>query len=271
MEIAIMIISIIITSLTIPYIRNMLIKTKFTGENYKGESIPTGMGITFIPVMLINFIILIYFLQEIIDTVLVFLVSISIMAFVGIIDDLLGNRNSSGFKGHFLSFFKGQLTTGFLKAIIGGLIALIISLTYSKTLVEIIVNSFIIALFANLLNLLDLRPGRAMKSYLFLAFLFTLLGITYFCKVILFSIVGYCVGYLPQDLKAKSMMGDVGSNSLGITLGIISVISFSIGIKYIIFSTLLFMHLMAERYSLSKVIENNILLNFFDKLGQNLK
>jgi len=270
-EVFIMITSIVVTNLMIPYITNMLVNTNSMGKNFKGETIPMGIGITFIPIMIVNFIILISFIQDIKHTTLVILTSSSTMAFVGIIDDLLGNRKVSGFKGHFKSFLRGELTTGFLKAFIGGTIALMISLIYSSTFIEIIINTFIIALFTNLLNLLDLRPGRAVKSYLFLAVLFLLLGITYFCRVILFSIIGYCIGYLPQDLKARVMMGDSGSNSLGISLGVISVISFSIGIKYIILIILILMHFVAERYSFSKIIESNIILNYIDKLGQNLK
>lgn len=269
MVILFLFISIFLTYLILPYMMYMLIEAKVMATNYRGENIPIAMGITFVPVMLINSLVILLFYREFYSNLLLFLAAISIMAFVGIIDDLIGNRNASGFKGHFYSFFKGKLTTGFLKAGVGGITALIISLIYSTSFLQVIINASIIALFTNLLNLLDLRPGRAIKSYLVLAFLFFIIGVSGINQILLFSIIGYCIGYLPQDLKAKSMMGDAGSNPLGISLGIISVVNFSMGLKYFLLFFLFLIHLISEKYSLSQIIKNNSFLNYLDQLGRN--
>lgn len=269
MVILFLFINIIITYLIIPYMMHMLIEAKVLAKNYRGENIPIAMGITFVPVMLLNYFILLLFYREMYPILLIFLTATSIMAFVGLADDLMGDRKASGFKGHFYSIFRGRLTTGFLKAWIGGMISLIISLIHSNSISQLIINASIIALFTNLLNLLDLRPGRAIKAYLFLAFLFIVIGISGINQIVLFCIIGYCIGYLPQDIKAKSMMGDAGSNPLGISLGIISIISFSMTIKYFILLLLFLIHLVSEKYSLSQIIKNNSFLNYIDQLGRN--
>lgn len=268
MVIIFLLISTAITYLTIPYIMNMIVEAKLLAQNYRKENIPIAMGITFVPVMLLNFLIILLFYRDEYDVLLIYSMAINIMAFVGIIDDLMGDKNATGFKGHFYSFFRGKITTGFLKAFIGGIISLIISLIYSSSIEELILNSIIMALFTNLLNLLDLRPGRAIKTYLFLGILFIIIGISEINQVVLFSIIGYCLGYLPQDLKAKSMMGDVGSNPLGISLGIVSIVNFSMNIRYLILLILFFAHLISEKYSISEIIKNNSILNFIDELGR---
>ncbi|SDK50343.1 MraY family glycosyltransferase [Natronincola ferrireducens] len=269
MGLMILVISIFFTKIIIFYVMNMLLDGNVVAKNYKGERIPIGMGITFIPVMIINTLLLFFVFYETYTSLMIFFTAITTMAFVGIIDDLIGNRNTLGFKGHFLSFIKGKLTTGFFKAAVGGIISLVISYVYSNTLIELVIHTFVIALFTNLLNLLDLRPGRAIKGYLVIALLFILMGVIGLPRYILLSIIGYCVGYLPQDLKARSMMGDVGSNPLGISLGIIAVTSFSMTIKYLLLAFLIVIHLIAEKYSLSNIIKNNVLLNYIDELGRN--
>ncbi|AKL95317.1 glycosyltransferase [Clostridium aceticum] len=267
-SIIVMLVSIFITKITLPYMRHMFLKANVVAKNYKGDRIPIGMGITFIPVMLMNFLLILLFFKELSEVIFIFLAGITTMGFAGIIDDLIGNRTASGFKGHFSRFLKGELTTGMLKAGIGGMIALLISLLYSSGVIEFIVNAFIIALFTNFMNLLDLRPGRALKAYLLMSGIFILIGITDTIGLILFSIIGYCIGYLPQDLRAKSMMGDVGSNTLGITLGIITAVSFSMEIKFVWLIILLLIHMISEKYSLSKIIKNNYLLNYLDEFGR---
>ena len=60
---------------------------------------------------------------------------------------------------------QGQLTTGALKAIFGGLIALLLGF-YSRTWPDCCINGLLIALMANFANLLDVRPGRTGKFYI---------------------------------------------------------------------------------------------------------
>lgn len=271
MDIIIFIISLLVTIMTIPFTKEMLLSANITGKNYKGDIIPVGMGITFIPVIIINAIVFNYLFgndSNIQQLLLVFLTGIMTMAAIGLIDDLIGNRDTLGFKGHIKSLLKGKLTTGGLKAIIGGLIALLIGGLFSFHIVEIVVNALIIALFTNLINLLDLRPGRALKGFLSISILLIIIGLAMEVRIILVSIIAYVIGYFPQDIKARSMMGDVGSNTLGITLGIVTVISYTMATKYIVLGLLVLIHIITEKYSLTEIIKKNSILNFLDELGR---
>ena len=63
-------------------------------------------------------------------------------------------------------------------------------------------------------------------------------------------------------------MGDTGSNVLGISIGMLISFGypFNIRLGWLIFVVI--MHIFTEKYSLSKIIEKNKLLNFIDKLGR---
>ena len=98
---------------------------------------------------------------------------------LGLIDDALGSRVDRGFGGHLRTLAQGRITTGMLKlvgisaaSLVAGAImsgfapwgrqgpespALRIGLT--------LLAGAAIALTSNLVNLLDLRPGRALKGY----------------------------------------------------------------------------------------------------------
>ena len=253
----------------IPLFKNLLIDSNVLRPNYKKDMIPVSMGIVFLPMLIINSIILAYFTNNFkhILYIFIFLFGLVSMFFAGILDDIIGNRDVSGLKGHFKSLLNGKLTTGGFKALFGGFIGIVISISISKNIYDIIINTLIIALSTNLMNLLDLRPGRAIKGYLLIstALLFTLGEYT---KNLLLLILPNVVAYFKQDLKAKAMMGDTGSNVLGISIGILFVMGYSLKVRLIWLAFLMFIHIVTEKYSLTKIIENNKFLNFIDKLGR---
>lgn len=257
------------TYAVIPLFRNLLIDSNVLRPNYKKDMIPVSMGIVFLPMLIINAIILAYFTTNFKDMlyIFIFLFGLVSMFFAGILDDIIGNRDVSGLKGHFKSLLNGKLTTGGFKALFGGFIGIVISITISKNIYDIVINTLIIALSTNLMNLLDLRPGRAIKGYLVISIvlLFTLGGYT---RNLLLLILPNVVAYFNQDLKAKAMMGDTGSNVLGISIGILFVMGYSLNVRLIWLAFLIFIHILTEKYSLTKIIENNKFLNFIDKLGR---
>lgn len=253
----------------IPMFKNLLISSNVVRPNYKGDSIPVSMGIVFLPMIIINSTILSFATHEYQNLLYLFMYIFGIisMFFAGILDDILGNRDVSGLKGHFKSLLNGTLTTGGFKALFGGFIGIVISIGVSKNIFDVIINTLIIALSTNLMNLLDLRPGRAIKVYILimLGIFITLIG---YIKLLPLLILPNVLAYFNYDLKAKAMMGDTGSNVLGISIGILFVMGYSLKVRIAWLLFLVFIHILTEKYSLTKIIENNKILNYIDKLGR---
>jgi UDP-N-acetylmuramyl pentapeptide phosphotransferase/UDP-N-acetylglucosamine-1-phosphate transferase len=253
---------------------------KSLAKNYRGELIPSGIGIVFILYSLVwyTLYLLLFNFHLILNTPSIFNVLIVMLAFfaaslIGFIDDVLGSRDTLGIKGHFKALFAGRLTTGAIKAIVGLLVSFVVSVFLSTGITELFINTLVIALFTNLLNLLDLRPGRAIKFYIFLLTVFLVLAAlkgkhSVFLPFI--PLIGSVLGYFPFDLKAKCMMGDAGSNVLGISAGILAVLQLGLYEKFIALILLVAVHIFAEKYSLSDVIKRNRILNFLDNLGRQI-
>ena len=270
------------TYFMIPLFKSMLVNGNVIRPNYKNEMIPVGMGIVFLPMIIINSIILgfvtlnnIWFVSSSnynlnivwLLCLALYIFSMMAMFFAGALDDLIGNRNVSGLKGHFKSLFKGELTTGGFKALFGGFVGLVVSVCISSSIVDIIVNTLIIALSTNLMNLFDLRPGRAIKAYLviMIPIYITLTGYT---KVFPLLILPNVLAYFNTDLKARGMMGDTGSNVLGISIGVLMELGYGIKVRLAWLVFLILMHLITEKFSLTKIIEKNRVLKFIDNLGR---
>ena len=270
------------TYFMIPLFKSMLVNGNVIRPNYKNEMIPVGMGIVFLPMIIINSIILgfvtlnnIWFVSSSnynlnivwLLCLALYIFSMMAMFFAGALDDLIGNRNVSGLKGHFKSLFKGELTTGGFKALFGGFVGLVVSVCISSSIVDIIVNTLIIALSTNLMNLFDLRPGRAIKAYsvIMIPIYITL---TVYTKVFPLLILPNVLAYFNTDLKARGMMGDTGSNVLGISIGVLMALGYGIKVRLAWLVFLILMHLITEKFSLTKIIEKNRVLKFIDNLGR---
>lgn len=264
----IFLISLLLTYIANPMLLNMLKNSGTTRENYRGEPIPISMGILFLLMQFLALGLILFIDKRKLTNITVYLFSITLMGLIGLLDDLIGDTKIKGFKGHIKAFFKGNLTTGGIKAGVGFLIAFFVSFALLDKPIEIIISTLTIALFTNLINLFDLRPGRAIKVFILISLLMLLLGNTTGYEFILFSFYGILFIYLPVDLKGKAMMGDIGSNILGMTLGIYSSLTHGTKSMSLYLVVLVLLHILAERVSFSKIIEKNKILKFIDHLGR---
>jgi len=237
-------------------------------QNYRGKYIPVIGGLIFIIAAVLSWYIL--YLLKYINTQLfnIYIFITIIIGLAGLLDDILGNKRTQGFRGHFVSLFKGRLTTGIIKIIITLLVTLIVLFElgiYNFT--EIVINLGIIMLMTNLLNLLDLRPGRSIKFFIFTSLCLVLLKIYSLVYFLPYYFILFF--YLPYELKGRVMLGDSGANLLGAVLGfnIIIIINYFY-IKVFILFLLLLLNLMSERYSFSTIIQKHNLLRWIDELGR---
>jgi UDP-GlcNAc:undecaprenyl-phosphate GlcNAc-1-phosphate transferase len=256
-----------VTNISMPFIKDMLAASGAGRENYLGEIIPTGLGIGFLPGLLCGNLFLLLLKGGDNPWVLLNVLAFTVMSCIGIVDDLLGSGRVRGLKGHLNCLLHGRLTTGGLKAVIGGITAALIAVVVSNSFIEGAVNCLMAMLFTNSINLLDLRPGRAAKSFYIMwgcsLFLMPVMEHTY----ILLPAAGCLTAYLPYDTRRRGMMGDAGSNALGISLGVYYCIGASMYQKIIITSVLIMLHIAAEKISLTGVIDRSRVLKFIDGIG----
>ena len=175
----------------------------------------------------------------------------------------------TGLLGHFKALFKGTLTTGAFKALLGGFVGLTIAVTISKSIPNIIVATLVVALSTNMMNLFDLRPGRAIKVYTLLAIIIFIASAK-FQREVMMLILPAVLAYFYFDLRALTMMGDAGSNVLGVSLGVFIVSSFGLAVQVVCLILLVLIHILTEKFSLTMIIENNKFLNYLDRLGRGL-
>jgi hypothetical protein len=122
----------------------------------------------------------------------------------------------------------------------------------------------VIAGTANLVNLLDLRPGRALKAYALASA--PLLRGRYGRMVA--GPLGAAVAILPEDLGERVMIGDAGANGLGALLGLRLAAGTSPRGRLALLTALAALTAASEVVSFSKVIAATPGLRELDALGR---
>ncbi|MCK4260972.1 MAG: glycosyl transferase family 4 [Halanaerobiales bacterium] len=260
---------VVLAFVTRPLFLNLLIDADAIQENYQRKEIPVGMGLylffNLATLWSIGYIIGLYSIQRFFPILLL----TGIFSFLGFIDDLLGNRKARGLIGHFGCLLKGRLTTGGLKALGAAVISLVVVYYSTDQAVEAVISWFTLLLLTNFINLLDLRPGRALKvftvSLLALFVVYWQLGDIWYLAI---PLVPLMLFYFPLDLSALAMLGDTGANLLGGILGYFLIQTVGFWGEVGILVTLMLVHLYSERYSLSVLIEENRVLGWLDRLGR---
>ena len=261
-------ISLILTYTFLPMVKVMLTSSNVLCENFRLEKIPTAMGLVFIFAQTITIGILEMFYDFNNSFNSVYLLGFTFIGLIGLLDDLIGDKEVKGLKGHIKAFFHGKLTTGAIKAFLGLFISFVISSYISTDIINFIINGLVIGLFTNSINLFDLRPGRAAKTFILISMLLMFFSSKSYVNHIIYSIYGLIIPYIILDLRAEVMMGDTGANVLGFTLGVYSAGNFEMPTRIIILFVLILIHFLAEKFSFSKIIENNRILKYLDNIGR---
>ncbi len=229
----------------------------------------------------------------------------------GLVDDAFGDE-SKGFRGHLGQLGRGRLTTGGLKLV--GVLVLAAAAAGSASTAAFFVTAadpqssigwpgpwllgsrwllgwIVIAGTANLLNLLDRRPGRALKAYLALVIPAALVGSYYVWRtwpvvsenglagsvpgvvwpfaagVLLTVAVGPALVVWPYDVRERGVLGDAGSNAMGALAGYLLALVLAVWPLAIVAFAVVALNLVSERVSFSDVIEGNRVFAWLDGLG----
>lgn len=223
-----------------------------------------------------------------------------------------GGKVAKGLKGHLGALAHGQVTTGVIKIAGIGASALAASaLVGSKATsvggkaADLALNTVLIAGAANLANLLDLRPGRALKATVLVA-----APLSYFScadaktpasgasvtsatasvtsgasgapsatpaapasasgasaqRLLASGLNAAAITALVEDLQETTMLGDTGANAAGALLGTSLAANDSWKLRLGTTLGVVGLILASEKVSFSKVIAANPALNWLDQL-----
>ena len=128
---------------------------------------------------------------------------------VGAYDDAPSAAAAKGFGGHAAALRRGTLTSGGVKVLGIGCAATASCALLGERRGDLLLAGAVVAGSANLLNLLDLRPGRALKA-----------GTAAALSLRQPGPAAAAVVLLPADLGERTMLGDAGANALGAVLGL---------------------------------------------------
>ncbi len=194
-------------------------------------------------------------------------------AVVGGYDDLAGARpeqaRDKGLAGHLAALRDGRVSAGAVKVAGLGAAAAVAALstrrgTGAGALVDAVLTTGLVAGTANLVNLLDLRPGRAAKAGTLLA-LGTVGGPA---GGLVAGPLGAALAVLPEDLGERVMLGDCGANSLGALLGLRLASTRSRAARMAVLALVTGLTLASEKISFTTVIESTPGLRELDRLGR---
>lgn len=188
---------------------------------------------------------------------------------LGVFDDLAGDAEAKGFRGHLAALARGRLTTGGLK-LFGGAAAAVIAVAAGRevSLARLLADAALVALAANLGNLFDRAPGRVSK-YALVSFV-ALLAATGAPALLAASavVMGAGAGTLVPDLRERVMLGDAGANVLGAVVGLAVVLATAPLTRTVVLMVVLVLNLTSEVVSFSRVIARVAPLRFFDRIGR---
>ncbi|MET1000498.1 MAG: hypothetical protein ABWZ15_01695 [Acidimicrobiia bacterium] len=244
-------------------------------ENYRGRRLPTAAGL-----VLVFTVLAVEGARAALgalgvgdDTVpaarIRVLVAVVGFGLLGLLDDLLGNGDARGFRGHVGALVHARVTTGFCKLAGGAALALVLaSVAHDGSGFETFVDAALIALAANLANLLDRVPGRAIKAALVAYVPVLILCGTDATGVATAVVLGAALALLPDDLRERLMLGDTGANVVGAVLGLAVVIEAGTGTRLVVAAVLFAVNVLSEFVSFSTVIRRVPPLRRFDELGR---
>jgi hypothetical protein len=197
----------------------------------------------------------------------------AVSGLVGGYDDLAGARpeqaRDKGLAGHLAALRAGRVSAGAVKvAGIGAAAAVAAVLTRrgsgAGALVDGVLTTGLVAGTATLVNLLDLRPGRAGKAGVLAA----AAGLGGPAGGLVAGPLGATAAVLPADLGERVMLGDCGANAVGALLGLRLAALPGRATRAGLLAGVVALTLASEKISFTKVIEATPGLRELDRLGR---
>jgi UDP-N-acetylmuramyl pentapeptide phosphotransferase/UDP-N-acetylglucosamine-1-phosphate transferase len=197
-------------------------------------------------------------------------VAVSGAAVAGFVDDRASARADEravkGFAGHLGALAQGKASSGAVKMALIGSTSLAAAVIRTGANADTVLDAALVAGSANLVNLLDLRPGRAVKVAGGLC-LVLVPGARGGYQSLLATTAATLAVSLPPDLAERSMLGDTGANALGAAVGSV-LCGRRRRVRLLALAVVAGLTAASEKVSFTAVIAANPVLRRLDELGR---
>jgi UDP-GlcNAc:undecaprenyl-phosphate/decaprenyl-phosphate GlcNAc-1-phosphate transferase len=257
--------------------------------NYRERELPYAFGVLVLAAALLALIPL-TLIQRLGSTAVFYPVALPIAVYalgvlaLGLVDDTLARQRTAepkdasveaaaaagprGWRGHGRALLRGELTTGALKAA-GSLGLALLAMSYrGLSDSHWLLAAGVLVLATNVFNLLDLRPGRAIKAFVLLGAGLTIGSgdVRPLWALGLFAGPALVAGV--YDVRERAMLGDTGANLIGALAGLWLVLTLSGTGQLIALALLATITLYGELRSISALVEKTPGLRALDSWGR---
>lgn len=269
-EMATLLFFFILSFYLLSWVLSFLRHHKSLASNYKQVKIPVGLGLYFwLLAVVFHFLGFGATGLEGAAHYRAWLLALTIVFIAGWLDDTMGDKRVKGFRGHLRHLLQNkQFSTGLLKATMIGLAALWLMVSYADSIAVGMLGTGIVVFMTNASNLLDVRPGRALKGVILIHVILFAFSEWWSYWLYFFPFWIGMAWVLPVDLKAKAMLGDSGANVVGFSAGCAVAWITPIWFQILFFVLLIWLHIHSEKYSLSIAIERFAILRKLDQWGR---
>ena len=261
-----------------PALIGSLARAGHTRENYRGRRLAFPIGVivpaaallALVPVMLIERLAHTPLMHPEFAAIAVYCLAVLLL---GLIDDTLEGEPGPqgrvrGWRGHGAALLAGRPSTGVLKGA-GSLGAALLALALlGEGNGRWLLAAAVLVLATNAFNLLDLRPGRALKVFVLLGAGLTAGTAELRPLLSLGLFAGPALVAGGHDLREHGMLGDTGANLIGALAGLWLVLSLGSTGQIAALAVLLAINVYGELRSISALVQGSPLLRRLDSWGR---
>lgn len=191
-----------------------------------------------------------------------------LIVFLGGLYDDRASGPARGLVGHFRELFRGNVTPGIVKLVAAVAAAALVAWAYRPSLAAALVGIPVMAGAADLWNLLDVRPGRALKLFIPVCLVLFVVSFDRQYPFVAAAALGASAVVLPLDLGERGMLGDSGANFLGFVVGVGLFQALPLWGLVLALGAILALHWASETVTLSTIIDRVHPLYWYDRLGR---
>jgi UDP-GlcNAc:undecaprenyl-phosphate/decaprenyl-phosphate GlcNAc-1-phosphate transferase len=246
-------------------------------KNYRGTELPVVLGIGLAAAVfgsaLIVFSIALWTARgarALIGVQAVFILLACLVVFLGGLYDDLVRGPTRGLLGHFRELARGRVSPGIVKLVAAVVAAVLVAWHARAGALATVVGIPVMAGATNLWNLLDVRPGRALKYFLPVCVALVAAAQKSDYGLVASAALGAAAVVLPFDLTEQAMLGDAGSNFLGFIVGVGMFQVLPAWGLLLVLGGIVALHLASETITLSRLIESAPPLRWYDDWGRPL-